>query len=139
MQVRNYLDARGLELVLQQRKRVVDDAIQIHVVELGARRAREVQQAVDDLGGAESLPRDLVQQFGFLGIATYLFCQHLGIRRDYGEWRIDLVRHTRGQQADGGELLGLCELGFEFDALGDVVHDDEAANDAKGLDRKSAG
>src|ERR1017187_2802078 len=133
MQVRNYLDARGLELVLQQRKRVVDDAIQIHVVELGARRAREVQQAVDDLGGAESLPRDLVQQFGFLGIATYLFCQHLGIRRDYGEWRIDLVGHTRRQQSDGGELFRLGELRFQLDAFGDVVHDDQAADHAEVL------
>ena len=36
--------------------------------------------------------------------------------------------HAGGQQADGAELVGLGELGFQRDALGDVVHQDDAAH-----------
>ena len=39
------------------------------------------------------------------------------------------MRNARGQQADGTELVGLCELSFERDALGDVVDQDDAAHD----------
>src|ERR1039457_4387035 len=76
MQVWNDLDTRGLELVLKQSERVVNYAIQVHVVELGARGAREIQQAVNNLGGAKRLPRDLVQQLCFLRISTDLLGQH---------------------------------------------------------------
>ena len=44
-----HLDLRRLELVLEQRERVVDDLVQVDVAELVAAGAREVQQAVDDL------------------------------------------------------------------------------------------
>ena len=56
------LNARGLELVFQQRQRIVDDLVEIHLGELGAAGAREIQQAVDDLRRAESLLRDLLEQ-----------------------------------------------------------------------------
>ena len=36
--------------------------------------------------------------------------------------------HAGGQQADGAELVGLGELRFERDALGDVVDQDDAAD-----------
>jgi hypothetical protein len=36
--------------------------------------------------------------------------------------------HAGGQQADGAELVGLRELVFEADALGDVVDQDDAAD-----------
>src|SRR5271169_4448724 len=61
MQLRHNFDAGGFELVLQQRQRVLNNAIQVDVVELGTRSPREVQQAVDDLRSAERLSRDLVQ------------------------------------------------------------------------------
>jgi hypothetical protein len=56
------LDACGLELMFEQRKRVVNDLVEIDLRELGAARAREVQQIVNDLGRTESLLGDLFQQ-----------------------------------------------------------------------------
>ena len=35
------------------------------------------------------------------------------------------MRNTRSQQTDGRKLVRLRELGFQFHALGDVIHDDE--------------
>ena len=43
------------------------------------------------------------------------------------------MRDTSSEQADGGELLGLCELGFELDAIGDVIDEDDAADGNGGL------
>ncbi len=41
------------------------------------------------------------------------------------------MRDAGSQQADGRKFVGLGELDFEFDALGDIVHDDEAADDVE--------
>ena len=41
--------------------------------------------------------------------------------------RVDLVRNPCGEQADGRKLFGLGELGFEVNAIGDVVDQDDAA------------
>ena len=38
------------------------------------------------------------------------------------------MRHAGRQQADGAELVGLRELRFQRDALGDVVHQHDAAD-----------
>src|SRR3974390_674047 len=131
MQLGHHLNARRLELVLQQRERVLDYAVQVHVVEVRARGAGEVQQAVDNLRGAEGLPGDLFQQFRLFGIVVYLFREHLRVGRDHGQRGVDLMRHTRRQQADGGKLLRLRKLRLQLDALGDVVHDDQPADDAE--------
>ena len=45
--------------------------------------------------------------------------------------RVDFVGHAGGEQADGAELVGLRELGFKRDALGDVVDQDDAAHGNK--------
>ncbi len=39
--------------------------------------------------------------------------------------------HAGRQQADGAELVGLGQLGFQRDALGDVVHQNDAAHGDK--------
>ncbi len=57
-----HFDLRGLELVLEQRERVMDDLVQVDARELRAAGTREVEKAVHDLGGAEGLLRDLFQQ-----------------------------------------------------------------------------
>ena len=99
---------RRLELVLQQRERVRDDLVEVDVGEFGGAGAREIQQAVDDLGGAEGLPGDLFQQPGFLRIALHLLGQHLRVGGNHRQRRVDFVRHARGQQADD-ESLSACE------------------------------
>jgi len=43
------LDARRLELMLQQRERVVNDLVEIDLCEFRAAGAGEVQQIIDDL------------------------------------------------------------------------------------------
>ncbi len=42
-----------LDLMLDQRQRLLDDPVEIHLAEVGGRGAREVQQAVDDFARAE--------------------------------------------------------------------------------------
>ena len=49
-----------------------------------------------------------------------LFGEHLGVARNDGERRVDLMGDARREQADGGEFFGLRELGFELHAVGDV-------------------
>ena len=89
--------------------------VEVDAGELGAAGAGEVEQAVDDLGGAEGLLGDLFEQRGEASGRRACACvQHLGIAGDDGERRVDLVGDAGGEQADGGELLGLGELGFEL-------------------------
>jgi hypothetical protein len=124
-------DLRGLELVFEQRERVADDLVQVGVAELGGRGAGEIQQAVGDLGGAEALLGDLVQHRAQARIALQLLGEHLRVGGDDGQRRVDLMGHAGGQQADGAELVGLRQLGFQRNALGDVVHQDDAAHGDK--------
>src|SRR5664280_205452 len=131
LQLGLHLDARGLELMIEQGQRVLYDAIQVHIAEFGARGTREVQQAVNDFRSAEGLARDLVQQAGLLLVAVDLLGQHLRIGRDNSQRSVDLVRDSGCEQAYGGELLRLRELRFQLDPLGNIVHDDQAANDAE--------
>jgi hypothetical protein len=53
---------------------------------------RQVEQAVDDLRGAEGLPLDLLQDLGARVFRLGLLQQHLREARDAGERRVDLVR-----------------------------------------------
>jgi hypothetical protein len=115
------------ELVLEQRHHVADDQVQVDRPHLAARRARHVQQAAHDLGGAERLALDLLQQphLGVGGLGP--FEQHLREAGNAGQRRVDLVRHAGGQHADGRHLLGQLQLLLEARAIGDVLdHDDPA-------------
>ena len=60
-QVKIHHNLRRLELVFEQRKRVANHLVQIGLAELRGRGAREIQQAVGDLRGAEALLRDLLE------------------------------------------------------------------------------
>src|SRR5205807_875267 len=44
---------------------------------------------------------------------------------------VDLVRYAGGQQPDGCHFLRLRELRLELDALGNVIHDQDAADHAE--------
>ena len=55
------VDLRGLELVIEQRQRVADDLVQIGFAELRGLGAREVEQPIRNLGGAEALLRNFIQ------------------------------------------------------------------------------
>ena len=124
-------DLRGLELVLEQGESVADDLIQVGLAELGGRGAGEVEQAIGDFGGAEALLRDFVQHQAQAGIALELLGEHLRVGRDDGQGGVDLMRDAGRQQADGAEFIGLGELGFKRDPLGDVVHQDDASHGYK--------
>src|SRR5579859_1853199 len=108
--MRFHLDVRGFELVLEQRQGLGDDLVQVDFVELRGAGAREVQQVVHYLRGAERLARNLFQQRGEPGIAIDLLGGHLRVAGDYRERRVDFVRHSSGQQTDGRELFRLAEL-----------------------------
>jgi hypothetical protein len=47
-------------------------------------------------------------------VAAHLLGEHLRVAGDDGQRRVDLVRDAGGEQADGGELVGLGELRFEL-------------------------
>src|SRR5471030_235526 len=127
-----HLDAADLELVLEQREHVHDDGVEIHFGPFIGRRAGpgEVQQAVDDLRGAERLPFDLLEQDGPRIGRIGAFEKHLREAGDARERRVDLVRDARGQQTDRRHLLGDLELFFELHAVGDVLDDHQHPDDA---------
>ena len=101
------LHPRGLELVLEQGKSVVDNLVQIQLAEFGSAGARKVQQPIHDLRCAERLLSDFVEQRTQPLIAANLLGQHLRIGGDDRERCIHFVRDAGGKQADGGELLRL--------------------------------
>src|ERR1700730_11585385 len=84
-------EARFLHLVLDQRERLLNHAVQIDGTELGARRSREVQQAVDDFAGPKSLFGDFLEHARFLLILRHLLGKHLRVTRNDREWRIHFV------------------------------------------------
>ena len=135
---RSTSDLRGFELVFEQRERVANDLVEVGGAELGGGGAGEVEQAVGDFGGAEALLGDLVEHRAEAGIAPQLLGEHLRVGGDDGERGVDFVGHAGGEQADGAELVGLGELGFKGDALGDVVDQDDAAdgNEVAGEQRR---
>src|SRR5580692_834537 len=100
-----HLDLGDLELVFQQRQRLSDYFVYIHIADLAAASAREIQQIVHDFRGTEGLPRDLLQQTGLLRIALQLLAEHLGVGGDHGQRRIDFVSDTRRQQSDRRQFV----------------------------------
>ena len=79
-----HLDPSRLELVLEQRQHVADDDVDVAraAVDLGG--TREVQEAVDDLRGAECLTLDLLEHLGLRILGLGAFEQHL---REAGDAR----------------------------------------------------
>jgi hypothetical protein len=73
------------------------------------------KKAVGDLGGAEALLDDLVQNRAQAGVALQLLGEHLRVGGDDGQRRVDLVGHAGGQQANRAELVGLRQLGLQRD------------------------
>ena len=128
-------DAGGFEGVFEEDGGVMEELVEVDGDELGGGGAGEVEQAVDDLGGAEGLLGDLLKDRGEaggeLGAGAELLGEHLGVAGDDGERSVDLVGYSGGQEADRGELFRLGELGFELDAIGDVVDLDDAAYDVE--------
>ncbi len=120
-------DARAVQLVLDQRQHVGQHLVDVDLLELGAARAREVEQAVDDLGRAEALLLDLLEHLLARVVLLELPAQQLGVGRDAGERCIHLVRDARRQQAHRGHLLGVLQLLLEPHARGDVVEDQDRA------------
>ncbi len=64
----------------------------------------------------------------FCGSRLQLLGQHLRVRGDHGQRRVDFVGDAGGQQSDGRKFVGLRELGFQLNALGDVVHDHQPSD-----------
>jgi hypothetical protein len=127
-QVQIHHDLRRLELMLQQRKRIANDLVEVGVAEFRCGGTREVQQPVGDFRGAETLLRDFLEHWAQPDVALHLLREHLRIGRDDGQRRVDFVGHAGREQANGAELVGLGELRFKRHALRDVVYQDDAAD-----------
>ena len=94
-------------------------------------RPRQVQQAVDDLRGAERLPLDLLEHLRPRIVGLGALEQHLREARDAGQRRVHLVRDAGGEQADRRHLLRDLQLLLELHARGDVLDDDDGAGDRR--------
>ena len=86
-----------------------------------------VQQAVDDLGGAECLALDLLEQHRPRIQRIGALEQHLREARDAGQRRVDFVRDAGRQQADRRHLLRDLQLLLEPDAVGHVLEQQNRA------------
>ena len=106
----------GLELVLEQPSTSVITALRSTALRSDRRDAgpRQVQQAVDDLRGAERLPLDLLEQPRARVLGIGALEQHLREARDAGQRRVHLVRDACRQQADRRHLLRDLQLLFEL-------------------------
>src|ERR1019366_2546078 len=125
---RTNLDAGLFHLVLKQRERFLNDFVELNFAELRGGGAREIQQRIHDLAGAESLARDLFENAGFLFVPGNLLAEHLCVSRNNGQRRVDFVRDAGGQKPDAGELVGLNQAAFKLGTVGDVVEDNQAAD-----------
>ena len=61
-QIADHLDARSAKRMRHQGERLFDDLVEIHFLEFGAAGAREIEEIIDDLAGAEGLLDDFVDQ-----------------------------------------------------------------------------
>ncbi len=107
--------------MLHEGENIEDDAVEVERSHVGAARPGEIQEVLDDTGRSEGLLLDLLEQSRPRVVGVHLATKHLGVGGDPGERRIHLVSHTRGEQADGGHLLGVQELLLEAHPRGDVV------------------
>src|SRR6266851_1124216 len=88
-----------LELVLQQRNRIVEKFVEVDAGKLRSAGAGEVEQAVHNLRSAEGLLRDLLEHGCKTFIIAHMFREHLRIAGDDGQRRVDLMRDAGSQQA----------------------------------------
>ena len=121
-------DAGFLQLMIEQRERLLNRLVEIDGAERRGGSAREVEQRIDDLARAEGLLGDLIEDLRFRGVFGHLLGQHLRVGGDDGERRVDFMRHAGGKQADAAEFVGLNKALFEFGAIGNIVEDDQAAD-----------
>ena len=115
---------------LHERERFLNGSVEI---DFGVNSRGEVRETVQHRELTISLARkvcdgDLVEDLRLARIVGDALGEHLGVARDHGQRRVDLVGHAGGQQADRAEFVGLHELFFELDPFGDVVEDDQTAD-----------
>src|SRR5436305_6289200 len=120
---------RSLKLVLQQRQRIRHNLVYIDLSELSAAGSGEVQQVIYDFRSTECGTSDLLQQSSARRVALELLGKHLCVRRDHRQRSIHFVRDARREQSDGREFVGLRKLRFQLNSFGDVVHNDQPADD----------
>src|SRR2546423_3556831 len=92
-----------------------------------ASSTRKIQQIVDDVRGAISLPSNFFQQ-GMLGIVFRQHVQeHLGVRRNTGERGVNFVRDAGGEQSDRRKLFTLLKLIFETQTLSHIFKNNQGS------------
>ena len=133
-------DLDPLQLRLEQHQRALYALVQVDFLEFGLVQAGEIAQAAgdgvytpgaggDDPVGLVDHPEDLLQPVAVAGLVH--LPPHFGDpplegvvhAADRPERRVDLVRHTGGEQTDRSEPVRLAQLRLELGLVGDVVDD----------------
>src|SRR5712692_2455972 len=126
--VSDNVDLAATQLWLEQLQRVIKHAVNIESRKLGgAPGARKIQKFVDYLAGAVSLAADFFEQ-RVLGIVFRQHAQqHLRVRRNTSQRRIDLVGYAGRQQTDRRQFLALLQLLFQLQSLSNVLKNHQRA------------
>ena len=77
--------------MLEQRQRVGDDLVDVYLRKFGAAGSREIQQIVNNLGSPERRASNLLEQRRSRRIALQLLGEHLRVRGNHSQRRVDLV------------------------------------------------
>lgn len=97
-----------------------DDGAERKGFELGDLAAAVGEELAGEGGGALSGGNDFVGLLAMLRVERGVVFKHLGIALDDGEEVIEIVGDAAGQLPDGFGFLGLADVGFELETLGDV-------------------
>ncbi len=138
-QVAVHFHALQLEVVFHQLQRPLDHVVQVDGRALRRLLAGKGQEVPHDPAGALRLLVNHLEVAAVFLRDLLLLEQELGETGDRRERIVQLVRHTRHELSDGGELLALNELGLHGLLVGHVLdqHDDaliaRRARDAGGV------
>ncbi len=129
------LDAAAAGFALHQFDHLPQEAVEVHLFDQGLGATRKAQEVLGDALAALHLDVDLahgvVELFAELRVGDLRLAggvQHqLAFGQDDGEGVIDLVGHSGGELADGGQFSGLQELlvqaiGLAVPAFDDADH-----------------
>ena len=116
-----------MRALAQQLEDPRDDVVEVDLLARRALRVPEVDEVAHDGGDVGDFLPQLAHGFQRLG-GAHARAQGGKVVVDDLQGIVDLVRHPRRKQAHGGQLLREDELLLQPVVLGDVLHEEDAAD-----------